>query len=365
MTKYPLAPRLLLLKLLAVVFVACLLAGCGPDGNSFRINGTFRDMQAGELYIYNPATTQACFDTLTVRGGRFTYEGQASTVLPYMLVFPNGMEQVIFVGPGQELDYEASANDLKNYVVSGSEENKLIAQFHKETYTLTPPQVTATARNYIVEYPESPASVYLLDRYFIQADGVTTEELSQLLPTVLKQHPHNHLLLETESRLRYSLHLLPGAKLPDTPLTRRDHTTTQLWAADIQPTTKTPLSPLAPRPLHLNIQPRRTLILFWSTWMHDGYDLIWRLRQQANDSLSTRIVAISLDVELQRWLDATRSDSTSAIEHYCDGLGFESPAAKTLGASRMPYYILTDPQHHILERGHDLADLNKLLKGKK
>lgn len=44
-----------------------LLVSCGPGGNSFRIKGTFRDMQAGELYIYNQNGDHARLDTLTVQ----------------------------------------------------------------------------------------------------------------------------------------------------------------------------------------------------------------------------------------------------------------------------------------------------------
>ena len=47
-----------------------ILTSCGPGGNSFRIRGRFRDMQAGELYIYNLSSDNARFDTLTVQEGK-------------------------------------------------------------------------------------------------------------------------------------------------------------------------------------------------------------------------------------------------------------------------------------------------------
>ena len=118
-----------------VIVMAMLLASCHPSGNTFRIKGTFRDMQAGELYIYNLSDDHARLDTLTIQEGKFLYRGEADEVTPYMLVFPNGMEQVIFAGPGHDLTYEATANDLKNYVVNGSDENTLMNQFRQETYT--------------------------------------------------------------------------------------------------------------------------------------------------------------------------------------------------------------------------------------
>ncbi len=87
------------MKVLIGGAIMTLLAACGPGGNSFRIRGSFRDMQAGELYIYNLSGDNARLDTLTIQGGKFRYRGETDEVTPFMLVFPNGVEQVIFAGP--------------------------------------------------------------------------------------------------------------------------------------------------------------------------------------------------------------------------------------------------------------------------
>ena len=78
-------------------------------------------MPAGELYIYNLSDDYAKFDTILVQNGEFLYKGQTEECTPYILVFPNGMEQIIFVNAGEELRYEAVANDLRRYVVNGSD----------------------------------------------------------------------------------------------------------------------------------------------------------------------------------------------------------------------------------------------------
>ena len=60
-----------------------LLSACGPEGTSFRIKGSFRDMQAGELYIYNLSDDYARLDTLTIQEGKFLYRGEADEVTSY------------------------------------------------------------------------------------------------------------------------------------------------------------------------------------------------------------------------------------------------------------------------------------------
>lgn len=319
-----------------------LLTSCGLSGSSFRIKGSFRDMQTGELYIYNLSDNHARLDTLTIQEGRFLYRGEADEVTPYVLVFPNGVEQVIFVGPAADVEYEASANDLKNYVVKGTEENELMNQFRQETYTLNPSQVVGTARTYIKDHPLSQAAIYLFDHYFVQNEEASGKETSELLKVLKAKHPHNHYLLNVESKLADAEQRQVGKKLPNVTLTKKDLSTVKLWSK----------------------QKDYHLVAFWSTWMQGGYDVLWRLRrshEKYKESGKLRTVAISLDIERFRWEQTTAPDSTNLLEHYCDGLSFESKAVKSLGIESLPYYILTDKDHKVLEEGDNIQKLDEVL----
>lgn len=331
-------------KMMMVGMAVLLLASCGLSGSSFRIKGTFRDMQSGELYIYNLSAKNARLDTLTIQEGKFLYRGEADEVTPYVLVFPNGMEQVIFVGPATDVVYEATANDLKNYVVNGSEENQLMNQFRQETYTQNPSQMKVTARKYIKENPLSPVAVYLLDTYFVQDDEVSNTEVKELLKTLKAKQPQNHYLLDIDSKVVSAERSGVGKKLPDVSLMRRDKKMVKLWAQSKD----------------------FNLVTFWSLWMPNGYDFLWKLRQCADKygGERLRIVTVSLDMERYRWEDAIRGDSLRHIDHYCDGFGFESKALKTLGVHDIPYYILTDKNHKVLETGNDVTKIADLLEEK-
>ena len=321
--------------------LALLLVSCGPDGSSFRIRGSFRDMQAGELYIYNLSSDNARIDTMTVQGGKFQYMGKAEEVTPYILVFPNGMEQVIFVGPGEELEYEATANDLKNYVVNGSDENKLMNRFRQETYSLDQSMVPGVAKEYIMENAESPVAIYLLDKYFCQENKTDNKELQGLFNVLKEKQPHSRTLFALERKMSHP-QLRKGEKLPDVSLVKKDRSSAKLWKESKE----------------------CNLIVFWSTWMPNGYDILWRMRRsnsEYKDGGQLRTVAISLDVERYRWEDAIRQDSLD-IEHYCDGLAFESRVVKKFGISLLPCYIITDKSHKILEKGNDIQELEKDLK---
>lgn len=334
-------------SLLHILFIlplaALLLMGCGPSGSSFRINGSFTDMQGGEMYVYNLSSDNARFDTITVQNGEFLYKGQVEEVTPFMLVFPNGVEQVIFVGPGQELDYEATANDLKNYVVNGSEENKLMNKFRQETYTINPTQILTSAREYINANIESPVAIYLFDTYFVQNENVSNAEIRSLLKTLKAKQPDNRYLLDVEGKINLQEHCAVGKKLPNVTLTTIDNKTKKLWTTSKD----------------------YNLIAVWATWAPNGYEVAWKLRQ-INDEYKKdnklRIVSISLDIEHNRWEESIRNDSTNIIEHFCDGLAFESQAIKSLGISTVPMFILTDKKHKVLNIFKDASQIQQDLK---
>lgn len=320
-----------------------LFTSCGPSGSSFRIKGKFRDMQTGELYIYNLSDDHARLDTLTIQEGRFLYRGEAEDVTPYMLVFPNGVEQVIFVSPATDIEYEATANDLKNYVVNGSDENKLMNLFRQETYTQNPSEAKVTARKYIKENPTSAVAIYLLHSYFVQDEEVSSAEIHELLKVLKKAQPHHHYLLDIDSKVSSIQRREEGKLLPDVTLTPKDRHPVKLWSKS--------------KPYNL--------VAFWALWMPSGYDLLWKLRliqDKYTSDGNLRIVAVSLDLERFRWEEAIRPDSTAHIEHYCDGLAFESKAIKTLGVQALPFYVLTDKTHRVLDSGTEVAQLEEMVR---
>ena len=227
--------------------------------------------------------------------------------------------------------------------MSGNDENKLMNKFREETYTMNPSMMRGVARAYIKDNPASPVAIYLLDQYFIQDEEASDKELSPLLKELKAHHPHNHHLLDIASKLKGAERHAIGQKLPDITLTKPDQKQVKLWAK----------------------QKDYTLIAFWAAWAPKGYDLLWTLRRVCEPYTTDgklRIVAISLDVERFNWENAARQDSTGIVEHYCDGGNLESKAVKTLGINSVPYYMLIDKHHKVLDSSDDPNKLEGMLK---
>jgi hypothetical protein len=253
------------------------------------------------------------------------------------------MEQVIFIGPGDDLNYEAAANDLRRYTVKGNEANEALNKFRADTYSLSPTALTTEARAYIIDNPKSSVSIYLFDHYFVQEEAVSAKELNKLLEALKPHHPHNHYLLDLETQITQAERRAIGKKLPNLTLTRSNGTHTQLWADASEP---------------------YTLIVFWATWMPGGYDFLWKLGRTADqykDEHKLRIVTQSFDVEQRTWKEAVRRDSLRPILHTSDGLGFESPTVKQLGVTTIPLLLLTDRNHIVIDHTDNPSKLDEML----
>lgn len=322
------------------------LVGCGPSGNSFRLKGSISGMEVGEIYIYNQSVDNARFDTLRIENGAFYYGGNAEEPTPYIIVFPNALEQVVFMGPGEEIEYEAVSNDLNNYRTKGSEENKLMNEFRAECQNESYSSIQAKARTFISNHPNSVVSLYILDRYFVQNAQTTYKELNEVLETLRPSFAQNTYFMSLEGKVKAMKELNVGDTFPELKLKNKKGKA-DLWKG----------SKSCPH----------TVFLCWATWLSNSYDVMSKIRQTSSDynENSLRIVAFSLDGEYDRWDNMTRFDSVSSIEHYIDTRTFDSPVFKQLGVGSLPTYYIIDKNHKIVEKGTDpskmQSDIKKLV----
>lgn len=314
-----------------------IITACGPTGNHFKIEGRLKGMQPGEIYIYSLQGGNARFDTLKVKSGNFVYEGTAEEPTPYVLVFQNGLEQVIFVNGGQTLEYTASANDMKNYQVKGSDENKLLNEFRAETATMTQVKVKAAARAFIEGHPASPVSIYMLDKYFVQDSEIAFAETLQLTQLLRKHQKNNVYLIDLETNIKILQSGDVGKTIPKVQLTTKTGKKLNLGAIDKS---------------HL-------LVGFWATWLTEAWDMMSSLRKMSKDySSSLQVLAISLDTQQYKWEEFVRTDSL-VIDNVCDFKSWDSPTVQKFGVRGLPFYVLCDSKGKILSKGSTVDDMKR------
>lgn len=317
--------------------LALAITACGPSGNQFKIEGRLKGMQPGEIYIYSPQGNNARFDTLKVKGGSFVYEGTADEPTPYVLVFQNGLEQVVFVDGGQTLEYSAAANDMKNYEVKGSDENKLLNEFRAETASMTQVKLKAAARAFIEGHPASPVSVYMLDKYFVQDAEIAYDEILQLAQLLRKHQKNNVFLISLETNIKILQSGETGKNIPKLKLTTK--TGKELNLASLSKS-------------HL-------LVGFWATWLTEAWDMMATLRRFSKEySSSLQVLAISLDTQQYKWEEYVRLDSLT-LDNVCDFKSWDSPTVQKFGVRELPFYVLCDRTGKILSKGHSVDDMKR------
>lgn len=319
-----------------------LLMGCGHSGNGFTIEGEFDGMKSGELFIYSPYNPNATLDTLKIADSRFEYSGEVYDTIPYIILFPNAVEQVVFVSPGTTIEYSAATNDLKNYKVEGSEENELMMQFRQNISEVKESEVPNVAKQYILDNPQSAVALYLFDKYFLQNSTPNYADVKQLVSVLRPHNPTSLLLYSADAALDNAGALAEGKKLKNIELTNPKKVKRKLWSG----TDNTDY----------------TVVMFWASWQRNSYDLMYKIRNfQREYGEIVRFVAISLDNQRYRWEDLVRRDSL-VIEHYCDGLAWASPIVNELALETIPLYLLVDKKHNITYRADDLEKIKEKLK---
>lgn len=307
-----------------------LATSCGSGSDEFRLRGEISGMEQTDLLIYSLDGDDPRIDTIHVNEGRFAYAGHQREPSPYILVFPNAVEQVIFASAKANLEYEASASDLRGYKVKGTKENELMNEFRKETHDANPVETRDIAERFIRRQATSCVALYLFERYFVQdaeADFSKTAELCNLLE---HEHPTSSMLLMLKKALSDRHKGMPGqtADVPDSLLT-------------------------APH----------TLLYFWATWQPSAWTNMGNVRSAVRRYPKSRLnaITVSLDATDVNWITYVNETDSSTLRHLYDGLSWDTPLARTFNIYRLPTFVLLDRQKNIISRFEQVDQIEKEL----
>lgn len=304
-------------RLASFILLCLLLTACGPGGDDFRLKGEIQGMEQSDLLIYSTDNYSPRIDTIHVREGRFAYAGHARGATPFILVFPNALEQVIYANGGASLEYEAVASDLRNYKVKGTKENELLNDFRHDTRKANPIETRDRAETYIRQHTSSPAVLYLYERYFVMDDDADPRKVAELRDVLEREHPDSPLLLTLSKSLE------------------------DLDSAQVGQTVNVPDSLLtAPH----------TLLYFWATWQAVAWSNMGDVRKAAMPYKNLNVVTVSMDVTDEQWVNYMQEKDSSNVRHLRDGLAWDTPLARQFHVHKLPTYILLDRKKKVLAR---------------
>ena len=328
------------MKRLAYFLLTLVMVGCGSRSGYFKLEGHLLNLNQGEFYVYSTDGATQGIDTIKVEGGRFSFETPCTKDGTLVIVFPNYSEQPVFAAPGKSVDISGDASHLKEMEVTGTDENKLMTAFRRQTAKASPHEVIKAAEKFIHDNPETMAAVYVLRKYFVtdaKADPVKT---ARLVDEVSKAQPKNGNVARMAQYMRMVKNGASGTVMP------------RFSVQDVKGRTVT----------EADTRGKVTVVMTWASWSYDSRNQVDRIKRVLNDNKNRMaLITISLDADRSACLRTLTNDSTRTA-NICDQRMFDSPLMEKFAMTGVPDNILYNAQGRVIGRSLGVDELEARLR---
>lgn len=322
-------------KSVFLLLIILCLAGCKGDPTQVSLSGEIKGLTNDTLYIYGADRIYDRIDTIYAPGGKISHTLRVDTLTAAFLLINNQTEYPIFFDKGNKIKIKGNAADLKALEIEGNTPNEELTAFQKELKGLGSPSEKALqekAETFIRQHHSSLASIYLLDKYFVQQaepDYTKIKQLIEMLTGELQDRPYFERL--------------------NTIITQADKSRTGKFAPYFY------LPNLKGVKLSRNsdkLKDKFLLLHFWASWNADSKETnaeLRKLNRQYKNNKEFALVGISLDTDKAKWKETIKRDSLS-WEQVRDSVGLDSETAKQFNIQILPTNLLLSRTGTILAR---------------
>jgi hypothetical protein len=329
------SPTPVFFQLLLLCIVVIVFAACSNNNGRFRMEGSFKNLNQGEFYIYSPEDGSK--DTIVVNDGHFTYERQMTDTLTLVMLFPNYSEIPIFARPNTEVKMEGDATHLKETQVTGTPENDAMTAFRTSTNEKMPPEVVKEAEKFIKENPTSSVSVHLLQKHFIQTATPDYAKALEMCRTLRKSQQNNTYLARLLTQLEELKNYRTEGQLPSFKVKATDGTSVT----------------------EASLKSKVNVIVAWATWNSASQAMLTTLKNLTRENPGKlSVVSIAMHLDKSEGKSVLERDSITWPD-ICDGEMWQSPVVAALGIGTVPTNIVTDASGKIVGRNLNNNDLKK------
>lgn len=313
-----------------------LLTGCEKQHQTFRLEGSFKGFNQGELYICG-IDGNFPLDTVAVVKSKFQYEVALEEPTAFIVIFPNFSEVPVYGEKGAKVTIEGDVSHLREIDVDGTKENEVLTKYRKKTSHQTPPEVALSTEQFIKENPTSPFALYLIRKVFFQLPQPDYKRAAELTELVMQANPETSEELKAQvKRMQGISYLKDGANLPS------------FIATDINGQT------IKSSDLNAKVN----VITVWNLDNFEGQGTLRQLqkRQKQAGSDNLKVLTICLDADIKACRKKLERDSI-VWSTICDGLLWDSPVMYQTGLSFIPDNILIDDKGKIIAHSLSQDDL--------
>lgn len=318
-----------------------LVSACSDSGDAFRMDGKFKNFNQGELYVYSLYGKRS-IDTIRLSNGKFKYEMQLKDTVLLSVVFPNFSEIPVIATPGASVHMEGDASHLRAIEVKGTDDNLLLTDFRLQVNDLTPPEAVKAAAAFIKDHPASPASQYVINKYFLLKADADYRKISELLSAMVKAIPTNRRLAALQKQVSGQETAEKGGRLP----------------AFSAVTTE------GKRFANTNLQGKLNVISVWASWNYESQSNQRQLQRfQKKYGTRLQLMSICLDGNPEECKLKIMRDSLM-WPTVCDGQMWTMPIVRKLGINIVPNNILVDRSGKIIACRASMDDIKKELEAR-
>ena len=326
-----------ILLLLFTIHCSLFTISCGPDGNHFEMRGKFKGFNQGELYVYATDGPSQKLDTIAIVNGGFEYSAALDGLRTYVIVFPNFSELPVIGEPGKDVEIEGDASHLKEVEVKGTKENEALTAFRLQTSQMTPPEVVKAAAEFINKNPQALASIYILNKIFIQSQTPDYDKALELATVIMNSSPDNNSIAKLKKQLEGLKNFKEKGRLPKFTVTDIDGKTVS----------------------NADLDAKVNVISTWASWNYDSQNAQRKLKRLEKDHGSQlKFVSICLDASKKECRKNMDRDSIK-WHNICDGKMWETPILGQLGLYFVPDNIITDSNGKILAHSITTNELDR------
>ena len=190
-----------------------LVSACGKEQttDAALVSGEIKGLGDDTILVCGMDRLFGRIDTLTVKEGKFADTLSVDTLTGLWLIFSNGTEYPLFADRREKITIQGSADALTALTVTGNQTNDELTVFQQEVAALdapTPRKLREKAEDFIRSHPASPASAYMLEKYFLRQPDPDYDRIERLIEPLtgeVKDRPGMVALLdvlEEEQKLK-------------------------------------------------------------------------------------------------------------------------------------------------------------------
>lgn len=331
------------MRKLAYTFILLLsLTGCRKDPSLFTLHGEIQNFGNGTILIYGLPGTNKQLDTISVKEGKFKYSFAPDTLTPLILHIDEQTEYPILANKGWELTLDGEKTALDRLQIRGNNENEELNTFYLSLRAMkdSTDEIILKADSFIRRHPLSPASIYILDTYFVRTENPDYKRIIALIESMsgeLKDHPYIKQIDEQANQL---VNVAAGKYAPAFTAKNIDGKT--ISSADYKD--------------------KYWLLHFWASWNPQPEEtaVLRKLEKKYKKEKRFSLVGLSLDIDRKAWTEALRQDSLN-WEQVSDLKGWNSSVALQYGIKELPTYVLIGPDRKIIARHTEAKELDRYL----